>query len=156
LPPDPAVAAAAAAAAPPLAPGRRPLDPKSKPTFLGDNFHGSPRHLKKLAINGLHLVTEHQNSHIFLTATVNKKWPELSEVIWDDMDPFDVPAIVGIVFQARLQALLHNLKNGKYFGGDKTVFIIHVIEYQERGFPHAHIVCNSNELAETSKRISNG
>ena len=110
LPPDPAVAAAAA---PPLAPGRRPLDPKSKPTFLGDNFHGSPRHLKKLAINGLHLVTEHQNSHIFLTATVNKKWPELSEVIWDDMDPFDVPAIVGIVFQARLQALLHNLKNGK-------------------------------------------
>jgi hypothetical protein len=110
LPPDPA---AAPAAAPPLAPGRRPLDPKSKPTFLGDNFHGSPRHLKKLAINGLHLVTEHQNSHIFLTATVNKKWPELTEVICDDMDPFDVPAIVGIVFQARLQALLHNLKNGK-------------------------------------------
>ena len=52
-----------------------------------------------------------------------------------------MPAIVGIVFQARLQALLHNLKNGKYFGGDKTVYIIHVIEYQERGFPHAHIVC---------------
>jgi len=29
-----------------------------------------------------------------------------------------------------LMAILHNLRNGKYFGADTTVFILHVIEYQ--------------------------
>jgi hypothetical protein len=96
--------------------------------------------LKKLAVNGLHLVTEMGSSQIFLTATCNKKWREFEEVKWPDSDCFDMPTIVCEVFKAKLAALLHNLKNGKYFGGDTTVFIIHVIEYQERGLPHAHIV----------------
>jgi hypothetical protein len=61
-------------------PAPEPIDPRSHPTFLGDNFHGSPRHLKKLAVNGLHLVTEMGSSQIFLTATCNKKWREFEEV----------------------------------------------------------------------------
>jgi hypothetical protein len=51
-----------------------------------------------------------------------------------------MPAIVCEVFKAKLDALIHNLKNGKFFVEDTTVFLIHVIEYQERGLPHAHIV----------------
>ena len=60
------------------------------------------------------------------------------------------PYIVDLVFHARLEALLHNLRNGKHFNG-KTCYIIRVIEYQFRGLPHAHIVfrlqngpCHSN------------
>jgi len=60
------------------------------------------------------------------------------------------PDIVDLVFHARLEALLHNLRSGKYFNG-KTCYIIRVIEYQFRGLPHAHIVfrlengpCHSN------------
>jgi len=48
--------------------------------------------------------------------------------------------IVDEVFHGRLQALLNNLRRGKYFGGKKTTYLMHVIEYQNRGLPHAHIV----------------
>ena len=50
----------------------------------------------------------------------------------------------------------HNLRNGKYFDGCKVIYMVHVIEYQYRGLPHAHIVIrfdrgvdidDNNELA---------
>ena len=84
-------------------------DPSSKPTFLGDNFCGSKRHLKKQAVNGLHIVSHFGPTHIFATLTCNKNWPEFKEVLWPDADVFDMPALVAEVFQARLQAFLHNL-----------------------------------------------
>jgi len=64
------------------------------------------------------------------------------------------------IFKGRLDALIHNLRHGKYFGGATLVFIMRVsaektfyayicimdgilcfkvIEYQHRGLPHAHI-----------------
>jgi hypothetical protein len=64
------------------------------------------------------------------------------------------PDIVVQVFHARLEALLHNLRNGKYFGGGEIVYIMRVIEYQFRGLPHCHIVfrlqngpCHSDKQA---------
>ena len=119
---------------------RQPLQPNSRPTFLGDTCVGSKRHLKKQAINALHVVSQEGSSHAFITLTTNKTWPEFEEVRWPDTDVFDMPAVVAEVFHARLQAFLHNLREGKYFGGGKPVFIVRVIEYQERGLPHAHIV----------------
>ena len=125
------------------------LDPRSRPTFLSDSFTGSKRHMKKQATNALHVVAEKGSSHIFATLTTNKNWPEFREVVWPDSDVFDMPDIVVEVFHARLQAFLHNLRNGHYFGGDSTVFIIRVIEYQERGLPHAHIVFRLEGAAKT-------
>ena len=49
------------------------------------------------------------------------------------------PDVVDQVFHARLEALVHNLRKGKYFDS-KLIYIIRVIEYQFRGLPHAHIV----------------
>ena len=127
------------------------FDPSSKASFLGDNVCGSKRHLKKQAVNGLHIVSNFGSSHIFATLTCNKNWPEFKEVLWPDSDVFDMPALVAEVFHARLQAFLHNLKHGKYFGEDTTVFIIRVIEYQERGLPHAHIVFRLKKAGDTIK-----
>lgn len=53
---------------------------------------------------------------------------------------YDRPDIVCRVFHARKNALIHNLKSGCYFEGRKCAYILHVIEYQHRGLPHAHIV----------------
>ena len=33
-----------------------------------------------------------------------------------------------------------NIRNGKYFCGSKFTYTFHVIEYQYRGLPHAHLV----------------
>jgi len=33
-----------------------------------------------------------------------------------------------------------NIRNGKYFDGREIIYTFHVIEYQYRGLPHAHLV----------------
>ena len=45
-----------------------------------------------------------------------------------------------MVFKQKLCTLENNLNAGKYFNGQVPVYKIHVIEFQERGLPHAHIV----------------
>jgi hypothetical protein len=49
------------------------------------------------------------------------------------------------VFKSRLDLMKKNIRNGKYFGGREITFTFHVIQYQFRGLPHAHIVlCLAN------------
>lgn len=48
--------------------------------------------------------------------------------------------ITNMVFKQKLYTLFNNLNAGKYFDGQVPVYSIHVIEFQERGLPHAHIV----------------
>ena len=78
--------------------------------------------------------------HCFTTITANPHWPEVLEMLLPGQTGYDRPDIVCRVFHARKQALIHNLKHGWYFDGDKCAYILHVIEYQHRGLPHAHIV----------------
>jgi hypothetical protein len=63
---------------------------------------------------------------------------------------YDRPDLTNRVFKHRLQNYLHNLRAGKYFddfyaNGEvkvrrKVVYEIQVIEYQNRGLPHCHLV----------------
>ena len=68
---------------------------------------------------------------------------------------YDRPDVTCRVFKARLEAFLQNLRNGKYFidGNEErsiyeVKYIFHVIEYQYRGLPHAHIVLALSNIAE--------
>ncbi len=44
------------------------------------------------------------------------------------------------VFKSRLDKFKTNIRNGKYFESREVIYIIHVIEYQYPGLPHAHMV----------------
>jgi hypothetical protein len=44
------------------------------------------------------------------------------------------------VLKSRLDKFKTNIRNGKYFESHKVIYIIHVIEYQYCGMPHAHMV----------------
>ncbi len=44
------------------------------------------------------------------------------------------------VFKSRLDKFKTNIRNGKLFKVREVIYIIHVIEYQYRGLPHAHMV----------------
>ncbi len=44
------------------------------------------------------------------------------------------------VFKSRLDKFKTNIKNGKYFELREVIYIIHMIEYQYCGLPHAHMV----------------
>ena len=113
---------------------------KKKSTFLASSFNGSPRHLNDLAHNALTIVTELGKPDIFMTGTTNPLWPEIEERLFKGQTAYDRPDIVCEVFHARLEALLHNLRSGKYFGFRATAYDIRVIEYQHRGLPHFHLV----------------
>jgi len=94
-----------------------------------------------------------QYPHTFITLTTNTEWPELKEALPEGTSAFEDPITVCRAFKHRLDAFLYNLRNGKYFGGRKTEWITHVIEYQERGLPHAHIVCRLEKIYEWNSII---
>ena len=61
----------------------------SSKTFLNDSVMGSPRHLKKLAMNSLHIVSERGKPHGFLTLTANPNWPEITERLFPGQTAYD-------------------------------------------------------------------
>ena len=84
---------------------------------------------------------------------MDKNAPEILEMLLEDQEAYDWPSIVCRIFHQKILALINNFKNGKYFGS-KCVYIVHVIEFQHRGLPHAHIVIrlqngpNHDDIAE--------
>jgi hypothetical protein len=125
---------------------------KKKTTYLASSFNGSPRHLNDLAHNALTIVTELGKPDVFITGTTNPLWPEIVERLFKGQTAYDRPDIVTEVFHARLEALLHNLRNGKYFGFRKTAYDIRVIEYQHRGLPHFHLVCKCQYMPDRDNK----
>ena len=53
---------------------------------------------------------------------------------------FDRPDVTAAVFKSRLDQMKMNIRHGKYFDGREIIYTFHVIEYQYRGLPHAHLV----------------
>jgi hypothetical protein len=89
-----------------------------------------------------------------MTLTCNTKWPEIEDILLEGQTAYDRPDVVCRVFKARLEALLKNLRSGKYFKNECEVrsshdidYLMHVIEYQHRGLPHAHIVVRLTNIA---------
>jgi hypothetical protein len=77
---------------------------------------------------------------VFITLTCNIDWPEIKVRLFPGQTAFEREDIVCPVFHERVHAFLHHLRTGRYFGGGKAIFDCHVIEYQHRGLPHAHII----------------
>jgi hypothetical protein len=69
---------------------------------------------------------------------------------------YDRPDHTCLVFKKRLDALLHNLRAGKYFDHHQVVYEVHVIEYQNRGLPHAHIVFKLSDMPTKEDPVAQG
>jgi hypothetical protein len=98
-----------------------------------------------LAKNAIILVSEFGCPHVFLTLTCNPKWPETVSQLLVDQTAFDRPDVTAVVFKSRLKQLKTNIRKGKYFDGLGITYIFHVIEYQYRGLPHAHMVIHLDD-----------
>jgi hypothetical protein len=135
-------------------------------TFLSQSVHGSRRHLRALASNALTIVSEFGKPTVFITLTCNPMWPEIQQQLLPGQSAFDRPDVVCQVFQHRLSAVLHNLRQGKYFDdedddGDVVVrrtviYELRCIEYQHRGLPHTHIVISFNNVPDPNDKESCG
>lgn len=75
---------------------------------------------------------------ILSTFTCNPKWPEVLAELFPDQRSEDRPDITTRVFMMKLTELLDDLKNKGIFG--PAIGMIHVVKFQKRGLPHAHIL----------------
>ena len=71
---------------------------------------GSPRHLRKLTSNALHVLSTHDKPHIFLTLTCNSKWSEIDETVKRNQTALCGAEITNFVFHQRLQTLIDHFK----------------------------------------------
>ncbi len=116
------------------------IDEPKRESYLPDSVHGSQRHLSALAKNALVLVSEYGCPHVFLTLTCNPEWPKIQSQLINGQTTFNRPDVTVPVFKPRLDKFKTNIRNGKCFKSRQVIYIIHVIEYQYCGLPHAHMV----------------
>ena len=113
---------------------------------LPASFTGSPRYMMSKLQDALCYVRDFGSADFFITVTCNTAWPEIVEALRalypgdgpGRHDPAeDHPDIVSQVFGLKLRVLLGQLRDG-ILGRQRA--ILHTIEWQKRGLPHAHIL----------------
>lgn len=84
------------------------------------------------------LVRQFGKPDLFVTMTCNPSWPEIRGELKQGETPNDRPDLICRVFRLKLKELLHDLEKKGVFGA--AVACVHVVEFQKRGLPHAHIL----------------
>jgi hypothetical protein len=108
------------------------------PVILPSSFIGGPRNMTQLYQDAMGFVRVLGSPSYFVTMTCNPKWREIQENLGPGQKASDRPELVVRVFQAKLQALLEDLKKQEMFG--EVTGMVHTIEFQKRGLPHARIL----------------
>jgi len=113
------------------------LEDEFEPTIkLPASFVGSHAWTSEQASDAMALGRKYGKPTFFMTMTFNPDWPEVQSRLLPGQTAFDVPIVVARTFKSRLEKVLHLLRTR--FGQKK--YLIKVIEFQKRGFPHAHIL----------------
>ena len=110
--------------------GRRMILPSSR--------IGSPLFFRQLYQDTMVIVQARGRPDYFLTITCDPNWQEITEALKPGEVANDRPDILSRVFWMKLNFLLELLLKQQIFG--KVIGHIHVIEFQKRGLPHAHIL----------------
>ncbi|CAN6876425.1 unnamed protein product [Brassica oleracea] len=86
------------------------------------------------------ICREYGNPDLFITMTANPNWREIKDHLdrYGGDSPNDRPDIECRVFKMKLDQLLEDFKKGIFFKPYTTA--LHMIEFQNRGLPHAHIL----------------
>ena len=76
--------------------------------------------------------------HLFITMTCNPDWEEITQQLKPKQDALHRPDVCCRVFKQKHQELMKDITQRHVFG--KVIAHVHSIEFQKRGFPHAHII----------------
>nr|KAJ0216741.1 hypothetical protein LSAT_V11C300144770 [Lactuca sativa] len=115
-----------------------------RPTMIGQrvvlpaSFIGGPRDMRRRFLDAMTLVQDDGKPDIFLTMTCNPNWPEIKNELLPWQTAQDQPDLVSRVFRAKLEDLKKQLLNKHVLGVVGSY--VYVIEFQKRGFPHAHFL----------------
>ncbi len=105
--------------------------------YLPSSFTGSPRNLQLKYQDAMAVVARRGKPSFFVTSTCNPGWKEIKENLLPHQSASDRPDLCDRVFHEKLAIALKMIKDGTLFG--KMITLSHVIEFQKRGLPHAHI-----------------
>jgi hypothetical protein len=114
------------------------LENLGKRVILPSTHVGSPRYLQQLYQDAMGIVRALGKPDYFITMTCTPKWPELKNELKPGEVANDCPDLICRVFRLKLNALMNFLTKEKIMG--KVIGHIHVVEFQKRGLPHAHIL----------------
>jgi hypothetical protein len=106
--------------------------------ILPSSFVGSPRYMTQLYQDAMAIVGATSNPDLFITFTANPQWSEVMEAILPTQTAQDRPDIIARVFKLKLNALCSDLFDKHVLGRVRAR--MHVVEFQKRGLPHAHIL----------------
>ena len=106
---------------------------------LPSSYVSGPRYMRQLYQDAMAIVRAFESTpDYFITFTCNPKWPEVTAELFPNQTAADRPDVTTRVFHIKLKELLNDLLKKKILG--EVVAMIHVIEFQKRGLPHAHIL----------------
>jgi hypothetical protein len=94
--------------------------------------------MAQLYQDSMAIVYQYGKPDLFITMTCNPKWEEIVSALKPGKIANDRLDLVTRVFVGKLQHLLDEFLKKGIFG--EVVADIHVIEWQKRGLPHAHIL----------------
>jgi hypothetical protein len=132
-----------------------PTSQVGKNVVLPSSFIGGPRYMHQLFQDSMTIVSHFGKPDLFITFTCNPNWPEIQTEInkqqLPDQIPNDRPDLIDRLFNVKLEALLDDLINKHILG--KVIAHTHVVEFQKRGLPHAHIllILHEDDKPRTTK-----
>ncbi|XP_027171551.1 uncharacterized protein LOC113771129 [Coffea eugenioides] len=106
--------------------------------ILPASFIGGPRDMRRRYLDAMALVQKYGKPDIFLTMTCNPMWKEIQDCLQFKERAQDRPDLLSRVFRAKFEMLKAKLLDRKIFG--EVAACVYVIEFQKRGFPHAHLL----------------
>ena len=107
-------------------------------TILPSSFHGGPRWMKRKFQNAMALVTRYGKPDFFITFTCNPNWEDIQRELPATVKAHERADLIVRVFNQKLKELMTDLVDRQILG--RVVARSHVIEFQKRGLPHAHIL----------------
>ncbi|GAA0174230.1 hypothetical protein LIER_27669 [Lithospermum erythrorhizon] len=106
--------------------------------YLPPTFVGGPRDSRHQYLDSMALVQEFGRPDLFLTMTCNPNWPEIMERLKPGEEAQNSPNLLARVFKEKLSILNDKIMSEEIFG--KIASVVHVVEFQKRGLPHAHFL----------------
>ena len=119
-------------------------DDTGRPVILPSSFQGSSRCMAESYQDSLAICRANGNkADLFITFTTNTHWPEIQSRLKPGQTPDDRPDLLARVFRMKFKELMDDLTKNFVLG--KTGGHVYVVEFQKRGYPHAHILLHFAE-----------
>jgi hypothetical protein len=106
--------------------------------ILPSSVTGSARNMGQLYQDSMAIVRKYGKPDLFVTMTCNPNWTEIHDALLPGQKSFERPDLLARIFNQKLKQLLDDLLEKNVLG--KVLVKMHVIEFQKRGLPHAHLL----------------